>query len=251
MTLAGHHLPYLIRIIITVKCDQMFPCHKVTDGHALIDQTCCRISIIGGGDHRASPVLCDLLNGHGNARALAHDNCGRAHLNGAQLGLVPVSQDHQVVGFNVEFHQIRVRCSDQHLTLIKIHIRVPHQQVRLQSLNNIGILGVGFGQNAAVVNIHVGLCNIAHRDQPLQGSIRTYRGNGHHVILLHDLPRLFQGNVVRHPPGLADLNILDLGPYILHQFGLLHPKVVQHKLGFPVHMARPGRHILLSCQLIL
>ena len=152
------------------------------------------------------------------------------------------------MGFNVKLHQVRIGRCNQDLSLVKVNIRIPYQQVCLQGLDDIGILCIGLGQNAAVIDIHVCLCNIAHRYQAFQGPIRPYGWNGHNIILLHDLPCLFQGNIVRHTFGLADLDILDLGPHILHQLRLLKPKVVKHELCLPVYMPGPCRDILIPCQ---
>ena len=85
MPLTGHNVPYLIRIVVAVKRNQMLPCHKVADRHALVNKACRRIGIIGGGNHCTTSVLGYLLNGHGNACAFAYHNAVCSHLNSAKL----------------------------------------------------------------------------------------------------------------------------------------------------------------------
>ena len=92
------------------------------------------------------------------------------------------------MGFDVKLHQIGIGRRDQHLSLAEIGIGRTDHQICLQCLNNIGILGIGLGQNAAVIDIHVCLCNIAHRDKPFQGTVGPDGRNGHHIVFLHDVP---------------------------------------------------------------
>ena len=148
--------------------------------------------------------------------------------------------------FNVKLHQIRVCRSHQHLPPVKIRVLISHDQIRLQRFNDIGILGVGLGQNAAVIDIHVRFGDVAHRDQALKHPVLPNGRDGHHIVLLHNLPGHLQGNASRHAFGLADLDVLYLGSHVLHQLGLLHAKVIQHKLGFSVHMSGPARNVLVA-----
>ena len=106
---------------------------------------------------------------------------------------------------------------------------------------------MGLRQNTAVINIHVGLSDVSYRNQPFQYSIFPYCRDGCHIILLHDVPRFFKRNVIRHSPGFSYLNVLYLGSHILHQLWLIHAKVIEDKLSLPVDMSRSCRHILPAC----
>ena len=191
VTFIRHNVPDLVNIIITLKGNQVLSRHKIADGHALVNETGRRIGIIGCGNDRTAPLLSNLFDGHRHSGSLADNDAVCTHFNGAQLGFIPVSQDHQIMGLNVKLHQIRVRCRDQHLSLAEISVCRTDHQICLQGLNNIGILGIGLGQNTAVINIHIGLCNIAYGDQSLQGAVLPHGRNGDHVIFLHDIPGPF------------------------------------------------------------
>ena len=101
---AGHHILDLVNDIILVKGHQVVGLHKIADGHTLVHQTGNGICIVGGGDNRAAPLLGQLFDGHGHSRALADNDAGRLHLNGAQLGLIPVAQNDQIIFINIIFH---------------------------------------------------------------------------------------------------------------------------------------------------
>ena len=188
MTLIRHDVTDLINIIIALKGNQVLSRHKVADGHTLVNETGCRVGIIGCGNNCTAPLLSNLFDGHGHSRAFADNDAVRPHFNGAKLGFIPVSQNHQIMGFDVKLHQIGIGRRDQHLSLAEIGIGRTDHQICLQCLNNIGILGIGLGQNAAVINIHVGLCNIAYRNQSLQSAVLPHRRNGNYIIFLHDIP---------------------------------------------------------------
>ena len=167
VTLVGHDVPNIIDGILIGETDDIFHGHKIADGHGLVDQSCRGVCIIGRGDHRAAPFLGQLPDGQGNTRALADNDAACLHLNGAELGFVPVSQDHQVMLFNIILHQIRICGGDQDLSLIKICIRVSHHNAALQGIQDVGILGIGLGDDAAVIQVHVGFGDISDGDDAL------------------------------------------------------------------------------------
>ena len=76
--------------------------------------------IIGCGNNCTAPLLSNLFDGHGHSRAFADNDAVRAHFNGAKLGFIPVSQNHQIMGLDVKLHQIGIGRRDQHLSLIHI-----------------------------------------------------------------------------------------------------------------------------------
>ena len=188
MPFAGHDLPDFICIIIAVKGYEVLPGHEIADRHALVNQTGRRICVVSGGNDRTSSVLGNLLDGHGHACALTHNDAVSPHLDGAELGLITVAQYNQVMGFNVKFHQVRIGGCNQYLSLVKIDVRIPHHNISFQCFNDVGILGMGLGQDAAVIYIHISLCDIAYRDKPFQGTVGPDGRNGHHIVFLHDVP---------------------------------------------------------------
>ena len=166
-TLACHHILNIIDEIICIEGDQLLSLHEIADRHTLVDETCRCIGVIRCGDDRTSSFLCQLLDGHGHPCPFAHNDAGSPHLDGAQLGLVPVSQDHQVMLFNIILHQIRICGGDQDLSLIKICLRVSHHNAALQGIQDVGILGIGLGNDTAVIQVHIGFGNISDGDDAL------------------------------------------------------------------------------------
>ena len=251
MALAGHDFLNLIDDVGFLESNQIFRLHKIADGHTLVDQAGRGIRVVGRGDHRAAPLLGQLLYGHGHRRPFADHNAGRLHLNGAQLRLVAVPQNHQVVPADVIFHKVWIGRRDQYLAFVKISTGVPDHQLPLQRLHNIGILGVGLGQDAAVIHIHIRLGNIAYSNQSLQHLVFRHRRQRHHTGVLHGVPGLFQGNVPVDALGLPDLDIPHLCLDMAHQFRLRNLKIAQHKLRFLVDLPGSAGHVVLSGQLPL
>ena len=106
------------------------------------------------------------------------------------------------------------------------------------------------GENTAVVDIHIRFCQIPDRNQPFQKAAVRHRSQGNDIILLHQVPGFFQGDILPHPRRFPDLDILYLGLYGLYQIRLFHMKIIQHKLGFRIHFPSPGRLIDISCSLL-
>ena len=150
MTFACHNLFHIIDAVAVLKGDQVLGLHEMANRHTLVDETCCGVSIVRSSHNGAAMLLSQLADGHGNGRALADDDAVCLHLDGAQLGLVTVSQDNQVMLGNVVLHHVRVCCCNQNLTLIKVIILIAHNHSALQGLQNVLVLGVRFGKNAAV-----------------------------------------------------------------------------------------------------
>jgi len=248
VALACHHIPDIVDKIVGSKGNQVILCHKVADGHTLVNQAGRCVGIVGRGEHGASPLLGQLFNGHGHARSLADNNAAGFHLNGAQLGFIAVSQNHQIVLLNVILHHVRIGGCYQHLSLIKVGVLIAYHQSSLQSLQNIGILGAGLGENAAVVDVHVGSGNVSYCDQPLQDIVLCHSRQSHHRIVLHQIPGLFQGNILLNARCLPDLNILHLSPHVFNKLGGFHSKIVQYVLCLRIDVAGSGRGKFLSCQ---
>ena len=248
MALVRHYIPDIIDKILCPKSNQVILCHKIADRHTLVDKSCRRIGVIGCRQHRAPSFLGQLFDRHGNACSLADNDAVCLHLNGAELGLVAVSQDDQIVFLNIILHHIRVGCSHQHLSLVKVGLGISYQKGSLQSFQYVGILGAGLGENAAVIYIHVGSGNISHCDKPLKRIVLRHSRNGHNRIVLHQIPGFFQGNIFVNSLCLTDLNILHLGSHVLNQLRRFHAEIVQHVLSLRVHVSGSGRRIFLPCQ---
>ena len=189
MALAGHNIFDIIRIILNIKADNIFRFHKIPDGHTLIDQSGSRKGIKGRGDHRTLMLLCQLLDGHGYRRSVADHDTACIHFDGTELGFIPVPQDHQIVFLNVGFHQIRIGCRHQYLSLIKIRVLVTDDHNSFQRLLDVDILGAGRRQNRTVIHIHIGIGNVTNGDQAFQ-MIVPGNGQSDHSQLLHQRPGL-------------------------------------------------------------
>ena len=90
--------------------------------------------------------------------------------------------------FNIIFHQIRIGGGNQNLSFVKIRLRIADHHGSVQGIQNVGVLGAGLGNNAAVIKIHVGFGNIADGDNTLEDAVVVDAGKRHHVILLHQAP---------------------------------------------------------------
>ena len=150
MTLACHNLFHIIDAVAVLKGDKVLGLHEVTDRHTLVDETCCSVSIVRSSHNGAAVLLSQLTDGHGNCGALTDNDTVCLHLDGTQLGLVAVAQDNQIMLGNVVLHHVRVCCRNQNFTLIEVIVLIAHNHSALQSLQNVLVLGVRFGQDTAV-----------------------------------------------------------------------------------------------------
>ena len=249
VALLAHDFPDILRLLIDIEDRQVVGLHKIFDGHALVDEPCRRKRIKRRADHHAAVLLGQLGDGHGDLRALADNDAAGVHLDGAELGFVPVAQNHQVAFLDIVLHQIRIGRRNQHLSLIIVILRRAHQNLSLQSVDDIAVLGVGLGQNLAVIHVHVGGGDVADGNQALQLPLLRDR-QGHHAQSAHQVPGLLQGQISLHALGLADLDILHLGHHIRHIDGRFRLKEIQHILRLLVQLARSGRDVAAPLQMV-
>ena len=237
-----HNVLDLIHQRVHAEGHQTVGLHEIADGHALVDETGNGKRIMRRHDNRAALFLGQPFDGAGHLGTLAHHDTACAHLNGTQLGLVTVSQDHQVVFLDIALHQIRVGRCHQHLSLIHVSIFIAHDHVTVDGFDNIGVLGLRHAQDRALVHIHVGFGDIADGDEPFQ-LLPLGDGQRHHVILPHKLPCFFQGNIRIYPRSHPNLDILHLGTHIRHILRRFHAKIFQNKPAFLIELTGPLRHI--------
>ncbi len=251
MALAGHDLPDVVYIVFQIKGDQILGLHKEADRHTLVDKPGHRIGIIGGGNDGTAVLLGQLPDGKGYGGAFADDDTACIHLDGAELGFIAVSQNDQIVLIDILLHKVRVGGSDEYFSLFKEGIAASHHKSAFQGVDDVGIAGAGLGQNAAVIDIHVGLGDITYGDQSLQHMLFRNDRQGDYIGLLHEIPCFFQGNVVVYALSLPDVDVSDLGLYTFQIQGCLCLKIGQDEFGLRIKMPGPAGDILLSGAAVL
>lgn len=227
------------RVIVEMESDEVTGFHEKFHRHTLVDEAGHGVGVMGRADDGADPVRCQSLDGLGDRSSLADDDAAGLHLDGAELGLVTVSEDDQIVLLDVVFHQIGVGGRNDNFSFDKIGVLISHHHRAVQSFQNVLVLGPGCGKDGVVVDIHVGLGNIADRDQTFQGIALLDDGQGVHVLGTHEIPGLFQGNVVADAWNPADLHIFHPGSHIGHIARRIHLEAVQYILGFLADLSGP------------
>ena len=245
-TLACHHILNIIDEIICIEGDQLLSLHEIADRHTLVNETGCRVGIIRSCDDGTAALLCQFFDRHGNASALTHDDTACTHLDRAQLRLIAVAEDNQVVLFNIIFHHIRISCRNQDFSFIKVLFLIANKNRALQGLDDICILGACLGKNAAVVYIHIRTGDIADCDQTFQYILIGNSRKCYQTVLLHQVPCFSQGNILGNTWRLADLNILDLRFDGFNQFRHIYLKVIQYEGCLRVQFSGTARYIFAA-----
>ena len=249
VALLPHDLPDIFRLLIHIEHGQVVRFHKVLNGHTLIDQSGCRKCIQRRADYYAVVLLGQLLDGYGHLGSLADNDAAGLHLDGAELGFITVAQDYQIPFLDIVFHQIRIGRGNQHLALIVIIFGRTYQNLAFQRINDVAVLGIGLGQNLAVIHIHIGGGDISNSNQAFQLFLLCNRQR-HHTQPPHQIPGLLQREIAAHAFRLAYLNISHLSHHIRHIHGCLRLKKVQHILGLLIQLSCPGSDIAASLHLI-
>ena len=200
-------------------------------------------------DHNALLFrLADQLFRH--LRILTDHQAAGVDIHCAGLGLIAVPQDHQVVFLDKFFHHIRVGSADGHLPLGKIPMFIASDQLSVQGLDDIPVLGPGLGQDPAVVDTHIGIGDISRGDHTHQFVFLQHR-HRLDILFLHLGPGVLDGYVGIHALDLVDVDILHLKLHVLQKGRGLHPETAKHVVGLLIDGARPPCRILLPGNLLL
>ena len=231
-----------IHHIAGMKINNILPGHQMFDGNGLIDQPGDGVGVVGRADDDAAHLLRQLLNSPGDLGSQPHYQAAGVHLNGAELILRTVSQNHQIVLMDIVFHGIRVKGSDNYPAFDKVAVLISHDYGSVQCLRDAAVLGFGLGHNAAVVGVHIGFGDIADGDKTFQALILRSDGKGDHILLSHGFPGLFHGNGSRNPFHLVNLNLPDLGSRVGKISGRPDAETLQHILCLFIDLSRPLCH---------
>ena len=143
VTVFCHHLFHFVREIVTAEGDQVIFLHKIFYGNTLINQSGHRKGIIGCGDDYALPLRCQTLNSLRHLCAQTDNQTAGVVLDGTELILRPVGQNHHVIRLNITLHHIRMGGTYQHLSLDKISVFISHQYLSVQRIRDTAVLGSG------------------------------------------------------------------------------------------------------------
>ena len=237
-----HNLFDNIGVIIQFKKGQIFPFHKIFYRHTLVHQPCRRIRIMRRADNRTSLIACQPPYSFRYGSALTYNDACRLHFYRTELRLVAVSQNHQIILLNVILHQIRVRRCHQHLPFQKICMFIPGHQASVQRFYNIFILRLSRRQNGTVIHIHVRFRNRADCNQTFQAVVLCSNRQRIHILIPHQRPRFFQGNISVYPLYPADIHVAHSGTHIRYISGNLHSKAIQYVLRLVADDSRALRH---------
>ena len=233
VTLLGHDLPDLIRIIRHAEGDQSLALHEKIDRHSLVDQPGNRIGIQRTDNHGRPVFLRHMLDRTGNGGSQTYHDASCACQDRHQLRFIAVSQDHHISFIDIVLHYIRIRGCNDYLPAVKIRIRIPYDHLRFQGLKNVPVGRFCHGDDTGVIFIHVGFCDIVDRNYPFQAVLFPRHRKRNHILCLHQIPCVFHGNLAVHSGSAVNLHIFDTGSDIVDIERLLKMEIVQNILRFP------------------
>ena len=144
---------------------------------------------------------------------------------------------------DIVLHHIRIRSRDHDFSLVEECLLISNAHLGVQSLQDIAVGRFCHRNDGAVIFFHVRFGNIIDGDQPVEVILFICDGQREHILPAHQCPRVFYGNTVLNSRHLPDFHVLHPGSDVIQKQRLIHMKIIQHKLRFPVHLARPGGHI--------
>ena len=237
---AGHDLAGVLNGRIDAEFQQVARAHKVAHRRGGGHQPPGGVGVVGGGQHGAAFFLRAGHDGARHGRAAADDDGRRAAVDGAHLRLVPVGDKHQVPGLDEFFHDLGAG-ADADAPARDARVGVADDQLGLQGVQQVAAAGVGGGQHAGVQQVHVGVGNVGHRDQPLQLPAAVHDAQRVDVDAAHQVPGRAQAHLAVDARLLADVDVLDLGAHVGAQARRRHAKMLEHELRLAVQVAgAPG-----------
>ena len=136
--------------------DDIVSCHVIGDGRALAHQLTGGVAVAGNGHDGHARFLGDALDGTAHLGPVADDEERGLFLNGAELALVAVGQDHDVAFFHGAFQHFRGGGADLDMSRGADGVFVAHHHGAAQRLQNILIARAALGQHLGIEHVHVG-----------------------------------------------------------------------------------------------
>ena len=233
---AGHDLAGVLDGGVDAELHQVMGAHEMAYRHSGGDQTAGGVGVVGGGQHGTALLLGAGHDGAGHRRTAADDDGRGAAVDGTHLGFVPVGDQHQVAGLDQLLHDFGAG-ADADIALGDAGVGIAHNQFGLQGFQQVVVAGVGSGQNPGVEQVHVGVGDVLDGDKALQLVIFVGDAQGVNLHVPHQVPGGAHTHLGIDTRLFADVDVLDLGADVGAQARGFKAEVLEHKPGFPVHMA--------------
>ena len=221
--------------------DDIVSCHVIGDGRALAHQLTGGVAVAGNGHDGHARFLGDALDGTAHLGPVADDEERGLFLNGAELALVAVGQDHDVAFFHGAFQHFRGGGADLDMSRGADGVFVAHHHGAAQRLQNVLIARAALGQHPGIEHVHVGGGDILDRDEAQQLVVGVRDGQGVDLLVAHDLPGLAQAGTAVDAGHLTEIHVPDLGVDIGTHPGRCDPELFEHEFRLLVHAARAAR----------
>ena len=124
MPFACHYLFYIINIVIFFKTQDTFLCHKEINGNRLIDKTSSSIGIVRSHHDNHAVMFRKIPNGRGNIGTLADNDTIRPVIEGRQLALRTVTQNHDIMRLDIIVHHLGIGSRNHDLSFFTKPLRV-------------------------------------------------------------------------------------------------------------------------------
>ena len=140
MPVLNHHIPDIIRKIIRLESDQIILFHNMFHRNTLVDQSCHRKSIQWRTHNNTVILKCRILNILRHLSIITDNHTAYILTDRAQMVLMPVSQDHQVILLQKFPQLVRMGSPNNHLPLHKIPMRIPCYHSPINGIGNTPVL---------------------------------------------------------------------------------------------------------------
>jgi len=225
--------------------------HKKVDGHTLVNQSGNGVGIIRAGQDDATLAFGALDDGFIGFGVGAQDDAGGADFDGEKLRFKAVADDDHVVFGNVIDHSFGCVGGNGDPSLVKGAADIAADDLGFQNLDNIFVWGFCLGNDAVVIDVHVGRRNVGNGDQPFQMIFLVGDAQCACFTFLHQAVRLLDGNFGIDRRNFLDLHVGNAGAYICQIGRRLYSEVGQGKGGFLVQITGAPRGVLLPGQFVL
>ncbi len=235
----------IIDFIRAVEDDQVVPLsHQELNRDGLIDQPCDRIGIMRAGNDGAPVSLGQLQNRRTHGSPETYHHTAHLQIKTAELVVRAVADDNQIILLNILPHHVRMKCADDDTALRKIPAAVADKNLAVQCIGDRRVLRLRFRQDVVIGNLHIGLGDIRHRDQPPK--LILFRGDRErdNILVIHLLPGLLHRQVAFCAGHLVDLDFSDLCAGIRQISRQRNAEVLQHKLRLFINLSCPHRQKL-------
>ena len=228
--------------------------HNAANRHALVDETCHRIGIVGRRQDKDAALLRLLNRLCGNAPVSGHDETGNALIDTCKDNIfLAVADEDNVVLLDKFFNRMYAARRDADLPLDRLTLFARDQHVAVRRMDDVTIAHAHIGEIRHAKLLEITLREVADRDDADENPLTVRHRDRPQIIVAQHLSKMTQRVVLTNDNLAVHRDVLHARIEIGNEQRLFHMEIFQRELclliDFPCarcHSVDPERLFQMS-----